>query len=90
MHRGGKLPSVSGVSPTVRTTATSRFPAAVEQLLLAFEELSSNALRHGRHRVRVEVIAADGFRLLDVSDAAIDQPPLPAVGRDAAYGEWGL
>jgi signal transduction histidine kinase len=62
---------------------------AVERLLLAFEELVSNALRHGRHPVRVEVTAADGFWLLDVSDAAVDQPP-PAVGRDAAYGGMGL
>jgi hypothetical protein len=63
---------------------------AIERLLLAFEELASNALRHGRHPVRVEVTAADGFWLLDVSDAAVDQPPTPAVGRDAAYGGMGL
>jgi len=63
---------------------------AVERLLLAFEELASNALRHGRHPVGVEVTAADGFWLLDVSDAAVDQPPAPAVGRDAAYGGMGL
>jgi hypothetical protein len=63
---------------------------AVERLLLAFEELASNALRHGRHPVRVEVTAADGFWLLDVSDAAFDQPPTPAVGRDAAHGGMGL
>jgi anti-sigma regulatory factor (Ser/Thr protein kinase) len=63
---------------------------AVERLLLAFEELASNALRHGRRPVRVEVIAADGFWLLDVSDAAVDHPPTPAVGRDAAHGGMGL
>jgi Histidine kinase-like ATPase domain len=72
----------------------SRPPAAeegaIERLLLAFEELASNALRHGRHPVRVQVTAADGFWLLDVSDAAVDQPPTPAVGRDAAYGGMGL
>jgi signal transduction histidine kinase len=63
---------------------------AVERLLLAFEELASNALRHGRDPVRVEVTAADGFWLLDVSDAAVEQPPTPAVGRDAAHGGMGL
>ena len=63
---------------------------AVERLLLAFEELSSNALRHGRRPVRVEVTAADGFWLLDVSDAAVDHPPTPAVDRDAAHGGMGL
>src|SRR5690349_19946638 len=63
---------------------------AVERLLLAFEELASNALRHGRHPVRVAVTAADGFWLLDVSDAAGDQPPIPAIGRDAARGGMGL
>jgi signal transduction histidine kinase len=64
--------------------------AAVERLLLAFEELASNALRHGRRPVQVEVTAADGFWLLDVSDGAVDQPPSPAVGRDAAHGGMGL
>jgi hypothetical protein len=63
---------------------------AVERLLLAFEELTSNGLRHGRPLVRVEVTAADGFWLLDVSDAAVDRPPVPAVGRDAAHGGMGL
>jgi hypothetical protein len=63
---------------------------AVERLLLAFEELASNALRHGSDPVRVEVTAADGFWLLDVSDGAADQPPTPAVGRDAAHGGMGL
>jgi sigma-B regulation protein RsbU (phosphoserine phosphatase) len=63
---------------------------AVERLLLAFEELASNALRHGRHPVQAEVTAADGFWLLDVSDAAVDRPPTPAVGRHAAHGGMGL
>lgn len=63
---------------------------AVERLLLAFEELASNALRHGHPPVRVDVTAADGFWLLDVSDAAVAELPTPAVGRDAAHGGMGL
>jgi anti-sigma regulatory factor (Ser/Thr protein kinase) len=62
----------------------------VEWLLLTFEELSSNALRHGRPPARVSVtLTATGW-LVEVSDAAPDRPPTPAVGRDAALGGLGL
>jgi signal transduction histidine kinase len=63
---------------------------AVERLLLAFEELASNALRHGRGPVWVAVTAGRDGWLLEVSDAAADRPPAPAVGRDAADGGLGL
>jgi signal transduction histidine kinase len=63
---------------------------AVERLLLAFEELVSNALRHGRPPIEASVIRAGHFWLLQVSDAAADTPPEPAVGRDAAQGGLGL
>ena len=62
----------------------------VERLLLAFEELASNALRHGRAPVRVAVTAFDGCWLLEVSDAAADRPPSPAHDRDPAQGGLGL
>src|SRR5687767_4447646 len=45
---------------------------AVEELLVAFEELASNALRHGGGQVEATVTTADTFWLLDVSDAAVD------------------
>ena len=62
----------------------------VEWLLLTFEELSSNALKHGHPPARVAVtLTATGW-LVDVSDAAPDRPPTPAVGRDAALGGLGL
>jgi anti-sigma regulatory factor (Ser/Thr protein kinase) len=62
----------------------------VDWLLLAFEELVSNGLRHGRAPVEVTVLtAADGW-LIDVTDAAIEQPPTPATGRDPANGGLGL
>lgn len=63
---------------------------AIERLLLAFEELSSNGLRHGRPPVHVAVTATGGGWLIDVTDAATDRPPTPAVGRDAAEGGLGL
>jgi two-component sensor histidine kinase len=63
---------------------------ALERLLLAFEELTSNGLRHGRPPVQVAVTATETGWLIDVTDAAPDRPPTPAVGRDAAEGGLGL
>jgi two-component sensor histidine kinase len=62
----------------------------LDRLLLAFEELSSNGLRHGCPPVRVTVAATCTGWVLDVTDAATDLPPVPAVGRDAAEGGMGL
>ena len=62
----------------------------VEWLLLIFEELSSNALKHGDPPARVAVILTATGWLVDVSDAAPGRPPTPAVGRDAALGGLGL
>ena len=62
----------------------------VERLLLAFEELSSNGLRHGGPGVTVRVDGCDAGWLLDVSDARPDSPPVPAVDRDPALGGLGL
>jgi hypothetical protein len=59
-------------------------------LLLIFEELASNGLRHGVPPVRVLLAPVSTGWLLDVSDAAADRPPAPAVGRDAAAGGMGL
>jgi hypothetical protein len=61
-----------------------------ERLLLVFEELVSNGLRHGRPPVRVTVTSACTSWLLVVSDGAADQPPVHAVDRDAAHGGMGL
>ena len=72
------------------TGTTGADEVAVEQLLLAFEELASNALRHGRGPIRVTVTAGRDAWLLEVTDAAADRPPTPAVGRDAAEGGLGL
>ncbi len=63
---------------------------AVERLLLVFEELASNAVRHGRAPVTVTVTAGPDGWLLEVRDAATDRPPTPATDRDAAEGGLGL
>ena len=62
----------------------------VDRLLLMFEELASNGLRHGGAPIRVCVIATDDGWLVDVSDARPDRPPVPAVDRDPALGGHGL
>jgi Histidine kinase-like ATPase domain len=62
----------------------------IERLLLAYEELTSNALRHGHGRVEVTVTTDDTCWLLEVSDATADRPPDPAIGRDPAQGGLGL
>ncbi len=65
-------------------------PVDVDELLLVFEELASNGLRHGRPPVSVRVVAASGGWLVDVIDAAVERPPVPAVSRDPARGGLGL
>lgn len=71
------------------------FPAdpedtAAERLVLAFDELASNALRHGQAPVVATVVAGSGGWLIDVSDRAPESMPLPAVDRDPAQGGMGL
>jgi anti-sigma regulatory factor (Ser/Thr protein kinase) len=63
---------------------------ARDGLLLVFEELASNALRHGGGDVRAIVVAGSWGWLLDLSDEAPDRPPVPAVDRDPALGGMGL
>jgi anti-sigma regulatory factor (Ser/Thr protein kinase) len=64
--------------------------AAAEQMILAFDELASNALRHGESPVVATVVAGSGGWLLDVSDRAAESMPAPAVDRDPARGGMGL
>jgi anti-sigma regulatory factor (Ser/Thr protein kinase) len=73
--------------PSVSTSSTED---ARDGLLLVFEELASNALRHGGGTVRALVVANDEGWLLDLSDEAPDQPPIPAVDRDPSLGGMGL
>ncbi|CCG03715.1 ATP-binding SpoIIE family protein phosphatase [Blastococcus saxobsidens] len=62
----------------------------LERLLLVFEELVSNGLRHGGAPVQVVVTDTGTGWLIEVGDATGDVPPVPAVGRDAALGGLGL
>jgi anti-sigma regulatory factor (Ser/Thr protein kinase) len=63
---------------------------AGEQLILAFDELASNALRHGESPVVATVVAGSGGWLIDVSDQAPETMPAPVVDRDPAQGGMGL
>ena len=63
---------------------------AREGLLLVFEELSSNALRHGGGDVQAVITTNAACWLIVLSDEAPDAPPRPAVDRDPAFGGMGL
>jgi anti-sigma regulatory factor (Ser/Thr protein kinase) len=63
---------------------------AVDRLLLVFEELASNGLRHGRGPVEVSVVDLGTGWLLEVVDSDPGHAPSPAVGRDPARGGLGL
>ncbi|MEU2347751.1 ATP-binding protein [Modestobacter sp. NPDC049651] len=61
-----------------------------EAVVLAFDEMASNALRHGGGRVRARVQATADAWLVEVRDGAATRPPEPAVGRDPSQGGLGL
>ena len=64
--------------------------AAGEQLILAFDELASNALRHGESPVVATVVAGSGGWLLDVSDRAPETMPTPGGRpRSRPRAAWG-
>ena len=61
-----------------------------EAVVLAFDEMASNALRHGGGNVRARVqMTADAW-LVEVCDGAATRPPEPAVDRDPSLGGLGL
>lgn len=61
-----------------------------DRLLLVFEELASNGLRHGLPPVRAVLLTLPTGWLIEVSDSAVDESPETPVGRDAAHGGMGL
>ena len=65
-------------------------PDLLDQVVLALDEMASNALRHGGGEVRATVRLTDDAYLIEVSDQAATAPPTPAVGRDPSEGGLGL
>jgi anti-sigma regulatory factor (Ser/Thr protein kinase) len=61
-----------------------------ERILLAVDELASNALRHGADPVHARVVVTPAGWLIDISDGATDRGPHVAIGRDPALGGMGL
>jgi anti-sigma regulatory factor (Ser/Thr protein kinase) len=84
LRRELRVAALAGLGPADATDDD------VDGLLLAVEELTSNALRHGRPPARVTVTVTPTGWLVDVSDAAPERPPTPAIGRDPALGGLGL
>ncbi len=91
----GNLRDVAAL-PAVRaqlrrhTVADASDADARDQLVLALDEMASNALRHGGGEVRATVRLTDDAFLIEVSDQAATAPPTPAVGRDPSEGGLGL
>ena len=73
-----------------RAVAASIDPDVLDQLILALDEMASNALRHGGGTVEAAVRLTDTGYLIVVSDSAAAQPPTPAVDRDPSEGGLGL
>ena len=62
-----------------------------EAVVLAFDEMASNALRHGGSGpAEASIRATDTGYLIEVSDSAAARPPTPAVDRDPSEGGLGL
>ncbi|HEV7871770.1 MAG TPA: ATP-binding protein [Modestobacter sp.] len=80
LRRG--LAEVSGTDPAARDLD--------EAVVLAFDEMASNALRHGGGGVRARVQQTADSWLIEVRDSAAQRPPQPAVGRDPSQGGLGL
>jgi anti-sigma regulatory factor (Ser/Thr protein kinase) len=78
-HRTGALGTETPASADLR-----------DQLILALDEMASNALRHGGGQVLAAVRTTADAYLIEVSDQAASAPPSPAVGRDPSEGGLGL
>lgn len=62
----------------------------VDRVVLAFDEMASNALRHGGSGVAARIAAYGECWLVEVIDSAAIRPPTPAIGRDPSQGGLGL
>ena len=94
LHDVADLPRVRGelrrrAAETDRATG-HRSEDHRDQLVLALDEMASNALRHGGGDVRAVVRLTGDSYVIEVSDQAVSAPPAPAVGRDPSQGGLGL
>jgi anti-sigma regulatory factor (Ser/Thr protein kinase) len=85
------------VRAELRRFVTAEYPDAppplaelLDQLVLALDEMASNALRHGGGGVRAAVRTTPTSWLIEVCDRNHSRPPTPAVGRDPSEGGLGL
>ena len=94
LHDLAELPQLrSELRRQTEADARAADPTAADlrdQLVLAFDEMASNALRHGGGDVRAEFQLTEDSYLIEVSDQAQNSPPAPAVGRDPSEGGLGL
>ena len=74
-------------SPTVARPEREHWS---ERLVLIADELTSNALRHGRAPVATALASRGARWLLTVTDSSLEVPPQPAEGRDPGLGGFGL
>ena len=85
-----ELPARPRAAAPPRRSPATPDPDLLDQLVLALDEMASNALRHGGGEVRATVRLTDDAYLIEVSDQAAGAPPTPAVGRDPSEGGLGL
>jgi anti-sigma regulatory factor (Ser/Thr protein kinase) len=88
-----ELPRIRAQLRRDLATESDGDPAAEEldeAVVLAFDEMASNALRHGGGGVRARVQRTPDAWLIEVRDSAASTPPRPAVGRDPSQGGLGL
>jgi anti-sigma regulatory factor (Ser/Thr protein kinase) len=85
----GELPRVRA-QLRLQTAGDDTDADLLDQLVLALDEMASNALRHGGGEVRATVRLTHDAYLIEVSDQAASAPPTPAVGRDPSEGGLGL
>lgn len=73
-----------------RAIDADRTEDAVDRAVLVIDELTSNALRHGRPPSDLHLGDEPGRWTVVVTDAAPDVVPVPAVDRPAGAGGYGL
>ena len=84
----GRLQLCAAVHDARRPVGVTQ--GAVERLVLVFEELVSNGVRHGRPPIEVVVTETHNCWVLAVFDAAEGTLPTPDPERDPALGGLGL